>query len=189
MEDDTYDDVSAGHAEGSGRARGWLRRLTPRRAELITDKRRSPAEDLRHRERVYKVLQFSRIPFLGLALVTFLWWDNWIISALLFVISVPMPWIAVMFANAQGEPRDRRAPRVYKPGVVRHMETERQLAEARQAEIETARAAETIDDPGDGGDPSTTGTGGSNTVDEQVDPDVTDGPRNGDADQAGDNRP
>ena len=73
-------------------------------------------------------------PFLGLALVTFLWWDNWIISALLFVISVPMPWIAVMFANAQGEPRDRRAPRVYKPGVVRHMETERQLAEARQAE-------------------------------------------------------
>lgn len=176
MNDDTYDDDSAGQAEESGRTRRRLRRLVPRRAELITDKRRSPAENLRHRERLYMILQLSRIPFLILAVLAFLWWENWIISTLLFVISIPMPWIAVMFANAQGEPRDRRAPQVYKPGIAREAEIQRQLAASRQAELEAAREAETIDDPGDGAFPggnsrATDDTvAGDNIVDAQPDP-------------------
>lgn len=191
MSDDTYDDDSAGQAEEADRTRRRLRRLVPRRAELITDKRRSPAENLRHRERLYMILQLSRIPFLILAVVAFLWWENWIISALLFVISIPMPWIAVVFANAQGEPRDRRAPQVYKPGIAREAEIRRQLAASRQAELEAAAEPEIFDDPGDGDSAAdssrATGdnTAGDNGVDDQPDPGAPDT----DTDHPGESRP
>ena len=73
---------------------------------LITDAQRSPVEDWHRRRREYAVLQGSRIPFLVLA-------------AIFTVISVPLPWIAVVIANAVGETHDPRKPQVYKPAVNR----------------------------------------------------------------------
>ncbi len=150
MDQDTYDADSAGEAGESGRRPLWRRFLFPGRAELITDARRSPTENLRSRERWYKILQISRVPFLFLFVLSYIWWENWWISGILFVISVPMPWIAVVVANAQGEPRDPRTAHIYKPALAREAENQRQLARIRQAELEAARQEEpeVIDDSG-----------------------------------------
>lgn len=200
FDDDTYEDDSAGQADESTRLRGRLRRLLPRRAALITDKRRTPEENLRHREKWYKILQISRVPLFFLFIISFMWWENWIISGILFVLSVPMPWIAVMIANAQGEPRDRRTPQVYKPGLAREIERQ-QLAAAEQAQLEAARDPDETggrDTPPGGQDPDLVW---ENTVDEQVDlenhgeagdgdvPERPDGPENPTPDQAGETRP
>lgn len=100
----------------SGRRRLRLRR---RRAELITDARRSPAENLRHRERAYSWLQAARLPALLISAGSYLWLGDWILSGVLFLISIPLPWIAVVIANGKGEPRDKRSPTVYKPQAAR----------------------------------------------------------------------
>lgn len=100
-------------------ARRLWRRLRGHRAALVTDAKRSAQENLRHRERAYAWLQGLRIPFLLAAGATYVWLENWWLSSLLFVISVPLPWIAVVVANGVGEPRDSRAPKVYKPAVAR----------------------------------------------------------------------
>ena len=88
-------------------------------AVLITDARQSRIRNYNYRRHTYAVLQWSRIPLLLLAAAAFLWWDLAWLAAILTVLSVPMPWIAVVIANGVGEPADKRSPRVYKPGVVR----------------------------------------------------------------------
>lgn len=87
--------------------------------ELITDARQSPLENWRHRKRVYAILQGLRIPFLLASGVAYVWLHNWILAAILFVVSVPLPWIAVVIANGVGEPHDPRRKQVYKPQVAR----------------------------------------------------------------------
>lgn len=125
-------------AEGSvakpvgGLRRAW-RKISGHRSVLITDAKRTPYENLRHRERVYAWLQGARVPFLLASGATYMWWQNWIVSALLFAISVPLPWIAVVIANGHGEPRDKRAPKVYKPAVARFEVEQAQAAQALQA--------------------------------------------------------
>lgn len=94
----------------------WLRH---RRVELITDARQSPLENWQHRRTVYNWLQGSRIPILLLAGGAYWLWENWLITGILFAISVPLPWIAVVIANGVGQARDPRRPQVYKPQVVR----------------------------------------------------------------------
>lgn len=64
-------------------------------------------------------IQGMRLPFLFLAMLTYMWLHNMWLSAVLFIISVPLPWIAVVLANGIGEPRDPRAPAVYKPALMR----------------------------------------------------------------------
>lgn len=64
-------------------------------------------------------LQGLRIPFLVLAALTYLVWHTLLIAWIFIIISIPLPWIAVVIANGIGEPRDPRAPQVYKPAVVR----------------------------------------------------------------------
>lgn len=118
--------------EQSGRRTPRWRR---RRAELITDARRSPSDDRHHREKAYAWIQGLRIPFLLLSMMTYLWWENWIISAALFVISVPLPWIAVVVANGRGEPRDKRAGNVYKPALAREQQQQFELENRRQREL------------------------------------------------------
>lgn len=151
MDQDTYDADSASQAGESGQRPLWRRLFFPGRAELITDARRSPAENRHSRERWYKILQISRVPFLFMFVLSYIWWENWWISGVLFLISVPMPWIAVVVANAQGEPRDPRTAHVYKPAAAREAENQRQLALHRQVELEAAargREPEIIDDSG-----------------------------------------
>lgn len=89
------------------------------RAQLITDAQRSPQEDLHHRERVYAWIQASRIPLIILALLFYWLWGNIWLSGGVFLISIPLPWIAVVIANLRGEPRDPRSPKVYKPALAR----------------------------------------------------------------------
>lgn len=86
--------------------------------ELITDARTSPLADWSHRRRVYLFLQLSRIPlFIASGVV---WWltgnHYWAVG--LVLISLPLPWVAVMLANEPGDP-DRDSRQVYKPAVVR----------------------------------------------------------------------
>ena len=79
-----------------------------------------------------------------------MWWDLPWIAAILMVVSVPMPWIAVVIANGVGEPADRRKPRVYKPGVVREQnrrweEQQRQQA-LKEAEMRALGSAASVKD-------------------------------------------
>lgn len=93
--------------------------LRRRSVPLITNAQRSPLEDWRKRRREYAWLQGSRIPFLVAAAVAYtVMHNNWL-GSILALISVPLPWIAVVIANAVGEPADKRTPRVYKPALAR----------------------------------------------------------------------
>ncbi|WP_255549379.1 DUF3099 domain-containing protein [Corynebacterium sp. TAE3-ERU12] len=96
-----------------------LRRKNRRDTALITDARTSPQRNYNQRRHTYTLLQLSRIPLLLLAGAAIMWWDLPWLAAVLTVVSVPMPWIAVVIANGVGEPADRRAPRVYKPAAAR----------------------------------------------------------------------
>lgn len=129
---DTVDDPGTGEGEKAGRRF----RLTRRRAELITDARRSPAEDLRRRERMYSWLQGARLPALLISAGSYIWLGDWILSGVLFLISVPLPWIAVVIANGKGERRDKRTRSVYKPQAAREYNAHLAVEAARHAELE-----------------------------------------------------
>ncbi|MCX7537199.1 DUF3099 domain-containing protein [Corynebacterium sp. P5875] len=129
------DSVTAA-ASAPARRRG-LRRLLPRRGrvELITDARQTPLDNLNARRRKYAILQGSRIPFLLASAATWVWWENTWISVILFVISVPLPWIAVVIGNGAGEPRDPRVKQVYKPAVIRERNAQHILQTDRTPEL------------------------------------------------------
>lgn len=115
---------------------------------LITDARQSRIRNYNYRRHTYAILQWSRVPLLLLAAGAYLWWDLAWLAALLTVLSVPMPWIAVVIANGQGEVADRRAPRVYKPGVVREQNRrwEEERARARSLGSADAETADNLPD-------------------------------------------
>src|ERR1700736_1707757 len=85
---------------------------------LIT--RAAPAYEEQHRERVrkYLTLMFWRIPALILAAVAYGIWANGLLSLAIILVSVPLPWMAVLIANDRpprraGEPgRYQSPPRV-----------------------------------------------------------------------------
>lgn len=145
MDQDPFDTVDdPGAADGNGAADGPTSRarkrfrLGRRRAELITDARRSPAEDLRRREHIYAWLQGARLPALLISAGSYLWLGDWIFSGLLFIISVPLPWIAVVIANGRGERRDKRSASVYKPQAAREYNAYLAAEAAHRAELEAA---------------------------------------------------
>ncbi|HIW95262.1 MAG TPA: DUF3099 domain-containing protein [Candidatus Corynebacterium gallistercoris] len=105
-----------------------------RDAQLITDARRSPLENWHHRRRVYTVLQIARLPILAASGLLMWWTNNVALSVGVALISLPLPWVAVLLANESGE-ADKETRKVYKPGVVR--EQRRQYA----AELERQRQA------------------------------------------------
>lgn len=112
---------------------------------LITDARGSRIRNYDHRRHVYAALQWSRVPLLLLSGAFYLWWDMPWLAAIFMVISVPMPWIAVVIANGVGEPEDKRQPRVYKPAIVREQnrrweeqQRERALKEAEMRALGSA---------------------------------------------------
>ena len=69
------------------------------RPVLIT-RAAAPYEE-QHRERVrkYLTLMFWRIPALILAAVAYSIWHNGLISLAILLVSVPLPWMAVLIAN------------------------------------------------------------------------------------------
>lgn len=109
---------------------------------LITDAVTTPEQNRRSREKQYAVLQGLRLPFILAAIAT-AWQNWWIVAAVLFVVSVPLPWIAVVLGNAQGEKRDPRSKNVYKPAVARE---EQRLAAARRAELKPAESPRHLPD-------------------------------------------
>jgi Protein of unknown function (DUF3099) len=82
------------------------------RPVLIT--RAAPAFEVQHRERVrkYMILMACRIPALILAAVAYGIWENGLLSLAIIVVSVPLPWIAVLIANDR-PPRRAEEPRRY----------------------------------------------------------------------------
>ena len=105
--------------------------------ELITDARQSPLENWQYRRTMYNWLQGSRIPILLTAGAVYWLWENWVITGILFLISVPLPWIAVVIANGVGQPRDPRRPQIYKPQVARE-----QARQAAHAALESGKQKE-----------------------------------------------
>lgn len=63
---------------------------------LITDAARSYEEELRIRKNRYKIMMGMRIPLMVLA--AFCYQTPWLAVGLL-VVSIPLPWIAVLVAN------------------------------------------------------------------------------------------
>jgi hypothetical protein len=82
------------------------------RPVLIT-RAAAPYEE-QHRERVrkYLTLMFWRIPALILAAIAYGIWENGLISLAIILISVPLPWMAVLIANDR-PPRRAEEPRRY----------------------------------------------------------------------------
>ncbi|MDY6996522.1 MAG: DUF3099 domain-containing protein [Actinomycetota bacterium] len=82
------------------------------RPVLIT--RAAPAYEDQHRQRVrkYLTLMSFRIPALILAAVAYGVWHNGLISLGIIVLSIPLPWMAVLIANDR-PPRRAEEPRRY----------------------------------------------------------------------------
>ena len=74
----------------------------------------APSYEVQHRERVrrYLTLMFWRIPALILAAVAYGIWENGLISLAIILVSVPLPWMAVLIANDR-PPRRAEEPRRY----------------------------------------------------------------------------
>jgi hypothetical protein len=69
-------------------------------------------EQHRARVRKYLSLMFWRIPALILAAVAYGIWHNGLISLAIILVSVPLPWMAVLIANDR-PPRRAEEPRRY----------------------------------------------------------------------------
>jgi hypothetical protein len=95
----------------------------------------APAYEVQHRQRVrkYLTLMAFRIPALALAAFAYGLWHNGLISLLILVASIPLPWMAVLIANDRpplraDEPRrfdgtTRRTPlfpTAERPAIERH---------------------------------------------------------------------
>jgi hypothetical protein len=72
----------------------------------------APSYEVQHRARVrkYLTLMAFRIPALILAAIAYGAWHNGLISLLILVASIPLPWIAVLIANDR-PPRRADEPR------------------------------------------------------------------------------
>ncbi|MEO5832683.1 MAG: DUF3099 domain-containing protein [Nakamurella sp.] len=83
------------------------------RPVLITDAKESYQEQLARRRKRYAITMSMRIPFLIAAVLTIS--TPWL-ALTLIMLSVPLPWIAVLIAN-DGPARDQKARKVL-PGTI-----------------------------------------------------------------------
>lgn len=74
----------------------------------------APAYEDQHRQRVrkYLTLMSFRVPALILAAVAYGIWHNGLLSLAIIVLSIPLPWMAVLIANDR-PPRRAEEPRRY----------------------------------------------------------------------------
>jgi hypothetical protein len=82
------------------------------RPVLITRAALPYEEEHRARVRKYLTLMFWRIPALILAAVAYGIWHNGLVSLAILLLSVPLPWMAVLIANDR-PPRRAEEPRRY----------------------------------------------------------------------------
>jgi len=80
----------------------------------------APSFEQQHRERVrkYLTLMAFRVPALILASIAYGLWHNGLISLLILVASIPLPWMAVLIANDR-PPRTAEEPRRYEAAPTR----------------------------------------------------------------------
>jgi Protein of unknown function (DUF3099) len=83
---------------GARRAQRGADVSEPERVEpvLITDAAMSPQEELAARKRRYTVMMAMRVPFMILAAV---FYNTPWLAVTLLLLSVPLPWMAVLIAN------------------------------------------------------------------------------------------
>ena len=116
--------------------------------EVITDAKSSPLEGWHHRRRVYTVLQILRIPLLAASAVVMLVTHNAALAVGVAVISIPLPWIAVLLANETGQV-DETTNKVYKPALVREQRRAQRAAlsgESARPMIESTESAPQVID-------------------------------------------
>ena len=82
------------------------------RPVLITRAAAAYEEQHRRRVRKYLALMSFRVPALILAAVAYGIWHNGLISLGIIVLSIPLPWMAVLIANDR-PPRRAEEPRRY----------------------------------------------------------------------------
>ncbi|AGP30908.1 DUF3099 domain-containing protein [Corynebacterium terpenotabidum] len=130
VDEDLDDRRDSGHGTGQripgrtpGRTPGRKSRRSRRRSGgdtvLITSAKKSPLADWRQRRTVYAALQLSRIPLFIIAVAIYGWLHNPALAAFVAVISLPLPWVAVLLANDPGTKEEKGAPKVYKPALAR----------------------------------------------------------------------
>ncbi|AKK11270.1 DUF3099 domain-containing protein [Corynebacterium uterequi] len=90
-----------------------------RPSQLITSAPQSSHQQRAHRRKWYLIVNLSRVPLLVLCGVAFWVWDNVWLTVVLFILAVPTPLIAVVFANEKNPKKDPRMKGVYKPAVAR----------------------------------------------------------------------
>jgi len=75
----------------------------------------APAYEEQHLQRVrkYLILMSFRVPALILAAVAYGIWHNGLLSLAIIVLSIPLPWMAVLIANDR-PPRRAEEPRRYR---------------------------------------------------------------------------
>ncbi|MBX7432760.1 DUF3099 domain-containing protein [Mycobacterium sp. Y57] len=83
------------------------------RPVLITRAAQPYEEQHRQRVRKYLTLMSFRVPALILAALAYGVWHNGLISLAIIVVSIPLPWIAVLIANDR-PPRRAEEPRRYR---------------------------------------------------------------------------
>ncbi|MBN9755608.1 DUF3099 domain-containing protein [Pseudonocardia sp. Ae707_Ps2] len=137
------------HGEGGGSTVADQRREDP---VLITDAQMSYEEELEIRKRRYKWTMGMRIPCMVLAGVfyTYPW-----VAVTLLVISVPLPWMAVLIAN------DRLPRKAEKPN--RHRQGHRAIEARPHPVIDQADEPPPADGPTTD-DEQPTGTAGGGTT-------------------------
>ena len=80
---------------------------------LITAAEPSYAEQYATRRRKYAVLMSARIPCLALAGI---FYQTWWLAIAFLVLSVPLPWMAVLIANDRGPRKAEQINRFQRPG-------------------------------------------------------------------------
>jgi len=86
---------------------------------LITAAAPSYDDQLRSRKRKYALMMAMRVPFLIAAVV---FYETWWLALLLVLLSVPLPWMAVLIANDRPALRREDVRRYRSPGSERQLE-------------------------------------------------------------------
>ena len=130
---------------------------------LITEAQVSFDDEFAIRKRRYSIIMACRIPCLVLAGVSYMAFGSALIAVLLIVLSVPLPWIAVLIANDRLPNKARKVNRYQPNRTALTKVSDAQIIEA--SEILEARSHRT-DGPRqeqqdtDRHDPPRTGTDG-----------------------------
>lgn len=141
---------------------------------LITSARKSYEEELAARKRNYFLLMSVRIPALLLAMIAFLIWDNGLIALAIVGASIPIPWIAVLYANDRPK-RSKLEPRGYAAGSLLTTPLQSQLApggvvHSTPREDTDAAAGPDTDPPTESAETSRTGDSPADDASDPTDP-------------------